>query len=130
MASFCGSYVYVINRGGNVFAVGFTSDFEKRAASYPEGSDICFTGVFPEAKIPMAEQDLMDILKARCIRREDLGAEYFEGEFMVIMRAIFEVTKRHDPPPCTLEEEAAGSYAGGREEAGRTVPAFLASVRR
>lgn len=96
MALHSGHYVYMIVEREylsvvpEVIKVGFSTNFTARARAYPKSSLVLAT--FRVSSGRDAERAIITAMRARYVRRKDIGAEYFQVDDLCAAMNLFAVT--------------------------------------
>jgi hypothetical protein len=148
MATFLSACLYLIlereflNQPVPVFKIGRSRNFKNRAADYPKGSCILKTTAVNSDSVVQAEKDLISLLKAWCTQRLDIGKEYFQGDYRLIVAAFNNVETKYTSgaPPDILsspfdeshiEEADSNSISAteSQQESGVTTDSDQAAIR-
>ena len=82
-----------------IYKVGMTvQENLKRFASYPKGSVLLFQMICSDCKV--AERDIIKKFKEQFTLRDDIGSEYFHGDYNAMIDVIYKVIKSG----CAVEE--------------------------
>lgn len=93
-------YIYIlierefIKLKQQVFKVGYTKNFRERIQDYPKGTKLL--GVYLVGfNARKAEADIIRALNEQYDNRSDIGAEYFEGDFIGIRKVVSEICDQY-----------------------------------
>ena len=69
-----------------VYKFGRTSNIQYRFSQYPKGSELCFYSSTLDMR--KSERELLSIMRNKFVLRDDIGAEYFEGDKAAMIACI------------------------------------------
>lgn len=114
-------YVYLlrerefIKTGEPIFKVGMTTQaHNQRLMQYPKGSLLLFQMICNDCRA--AERAVLDLFRCRFTQRKDCGAEYFEGNYRMMMNAMYttvtslDCTMSVQISPASVQEEPATDF--------------------
>lgn len=88
------NYIYLlklrefVRNNENVYKIGMTKqENHKRFNQYPKGSILLFQIICEDCL--KSEKEIIGIFKTKFIHRNDLGNEYFEGDFKTMIELIY-----------------------------------------
>ena len=95
------NYIYLIvlrefiKSGENIYKIGRTSQENyKRFYQYPKNSILLFHMICsPDIKLCELEKKILYKFEQKYILRNDIGREYFEGNYMNMIDDIYEILK-------------------------------------
>jgi hypothetical protein len=100
-----------------IYKVGMTKkENHERFNQYPKGSVLLFQMICDDCK--NIEKHVINIFKEKCIQRKDIGNEYFEGDYIIMIDNIYltikNETKIHFVEPNVSEtfKEEEDEYVG------------------
>lgn len=80
-----------LNQNAPIFKIGKTSNhISDRLGKYGKGGEVLFTIAVPLSKLDSVELDLIKDFKNKFIQKQDIGTEYFEGNYIEMMKEIFD----------------------------------------
>lgn len=80
-----------LNQKASIFKIGKTSNnISERLGNYGKGGEVLFTIAVPISKLDSIEMDLIKSFKNKFIQKQDIGTEYFEGNYLEMMKEIFD----------------------------------------
>lgn len=111
-------YIYLlqerefIKTNETIYKIGMTvQENLKRFASYPKGSKLLFQMICSDCKV--AERDIIKKFKEQFTLRDDIGSEYFHGDYSAMIGVIYGVIKSD----CVVEESDEPDSESDDEEA-------------
>jgi hypothetical protein len=84
-----------VRLGENVYKIGRTDDVKRRLSQYPKGSRLLFSVYTCDCLT--AERDLIRRFKSTFKHREDIGREYFEGDYHDMINIIIDYVTNQQP---------------------------------
>jgi len=89
-------YIYIIkerefvNSCESIYKIGKTTQCnEKRLKQYPKGSILIFQSICSNCSI--VEKEIISVFNQKYIQRRDIGSEYFEGEYIEMIKDLLEI---------------------------------------
>jgi len=80
-----------LNQKAHIFKIGKTSNnISERLGNYGKGGEVLFTIAVPLSKLDSIEVDLIKSFKNKFIQKQDIGTEYFEGNYLEMIRELYE----------------------------------------
>lgn len=80
-----------LNQKAPIFKIGKTSNnIGERLGNYGKGGEVLFTIAVPLLKLDLVEVDLIKSFKNKFIQKQDIGKEYFEGNYLEMIREIYD----------------------------------------